>query len=413
MMNMRNLFLTALVIAALTLGAGMILAQDDGGGSDEDAPVKSREHFGFGVRGFGNHDRDFGRGAMGRGFGGRDMGQVGAQLLPLITEATGLELDALRSALRDGSSLASLIEANGGDVANFIAQATELVSAQVNANIAERIEALVNGEHPGGKEGRNLRGFGQRGMGGNVAVLTGGSDALALVMEATGLEPGELRSAMLDGGTLASLIEANDGDVATFTAQASDMANSMIDAVVAAGRLTAERAATIKAGIAERIEALVSGEHPFAKGMRTRAAAWDAAKERGSEADGEESGTRYTLDETFATVRNGVRLVMSWDAAANAFSGTVENTTTATIQAVRVEVHLSNGVELGPTTPGDLAPGETRAVQLSAAGQDFDGWSPHSETGSGEHGGNESEGRGEHGGSGDESHDSDENDAEG
>ena len=109
----------------------------------------------------------------------------------------------------------------------------------------------------------------------------------------------------------------------------------------------------------------------------------------GSGGAGEESGTTLSLNETFDTIRNGVRLVMFYDATTQTFIGVVVNTTTQTIPAVRVEVHLSNGVELGPTIPGDLAPGETRLVELSAAGTSgFDGWSPHAESGEsgGEHG---------------------------
>ena len=76
-----------------------------------------------------------------------------------------MSAEALRSAMAEGSSLASLIEADGGDVAAFIAQATELVSARVNANIAERIEAMVNGERPAGAKDMDGRAFGRRGLG--------------------------------------------------------------------------------------------------------------------------------------------------------------------------------------------------------------------------------------------------------
>ena len=51
-------------------------------------------------------------------------------------------------------------------------------------------------------------------------------------------------------------------------------------------------------------------------------------------------------------VRAGARLVLRYDAATQTFVGTVENTTSVTLSQVRVEVHLSNGVELGP----DYAP---------------------------------------------------------
>ena len=70
-----------------------------------------------------------------------------------------------------------------------------------------------------------------------------------------------------------------------------------------------------------------------------------------------------------------------------------------TLQRVRVEVHLSNGIELGPTTPADLGPGQQRDLELKATAKDFDGWSAHPEVGSGEHGGEGSEDGGEeHGG---------------
>ena len=56
------------------------------------------------------------------------------------------------------------------------------------------------------------------------------------------------------------------------------------------------------------------------------------------EASGEESGTALALDETYDVVRNGARLVMTYDAQSNAFKGTVENTTGGTLTQVRVEV---------------------------------------------------------------------------
>ena len=113
--------------------------------------------------------------------------------------------------------------------------------------------------------------------------------------------------------------------------------------------------------------------------------------DNGGEA-GEESGTALSLDETYDAVRKGVRLVMSYDAEDNSFNGTVENTTGETLREVRVEVHLSNGRELGPTTPVDLDPAMEREVRLVATGSDFDAWTPHAEVGAGEHGGSGEDG---------------------
>ena len=116
--------------------------------------------------------------------------------------------------------------------------------------------------------------------------------------------------------------------------------------------------------------------------------------------DGEESGAELALNETYDQVRNGARLILAYDAQTNAFKGTVENTTDETLKQVRVEVHLSNGKELGPTPAADLAPGEKREVQLIATSTDFDGWTAHPEVGEGEHshGGEHGEHDSEHGG---------------
>lgn len=119
-----------------------------------------------------------------------------------------------------------------------------------------------------------------------------------------------------------------------------------------------------------------------------------------TEAGDEESGQQFGLADTYDRVRAGARLTLSYDAAANAFTGTVVNTTNATLPQVRVEVHLSNGVELGPTEPVDLAPGESVAVRLPAGSQPFVSWGAHPEVGGGnvEDGGEHSGGDGEHGG---------------
>ena len=122
----------------------------------------------------------------------------------------------------------------------------------------------------------------------------------------------------------------------------------------------------------------------------------------GGEGGGEEgSGAMLAPDQTFDMVRSGARLILNYDAASNAFTGTVDNTTNNVLTQVRIEVHLSDGTELGPTTPIDLAPGEMAVVKLASTGASFTGWVAHAEVGGGE-GGAESgnEGGGEHGSGG-------------
>ena len=118
----------------------------------------------------------------------------------------------------------------------------------------------------------------------------------------------------------------------------------------------------------------------------------------GAEGSGADS---LALDETYDAVRSGARLILKYDAPSNSFEGTVENTTNGVLGRVRIEVHLSNGAELGPTTPTDMAPGEVATVNLPATQASFTGWTAHAETGTGEEGsesGEEHRDGGEHGG---------------
>ena len=121
----------------------------------------------------------------------------------------------------------------------------------------------------------------------------------------------------------------------------------------------------------------------------------------GSEGGGGEEGSganQLAPDETFDMVRGGARLILGYDAASNSFKGTVENTTGGTLDRVRIEVHLSNGTELGPTTPVDMAPGEVRTITLPSTQASFTGWVAHAEVGGGEGSGGEA--AGEHGSGG-------------
>jgi hypothetical protein len=103
------------------------------------------------------------------------------------------------------------------------------------------------------------------------------------------------------------------------------------------------------------------------------------------EGEGEESGPQIGLDGTHNEVRKGVRLILSFDSESSSFVGTVENVSEKTVPKVRVEVHLSNGKELGPTKPVNLAPGKKIKVKLPAVDQTFTWWKAHAEAGSSEH----------------------------
>lgn len=147
------------------------------------------------------------------------------------------------------------------------------------------------------------------------------------------------------------------------------------------------------------------GEHderrgePGERGGAHRERRGEHGERRGESGRGEESGKRLGKNEIWNATRNGARLVLGYNAASQSFKGTVQNTASRTLSDVRVEVHLSNGVELGPTTRTHLKPGAKMPVELSAANQKFTWWTTHAEHGSEEGHGPEYEGgeRGEDG----------------
>ena len=124
----------------------------------------------------------------------------------------------------------------------------------------------------------------------------------------------------------------------------------------------------------------------------------ESGGESGGSGSEEGSANMLAPDEAYDAIRSGARLILGYDQTSNSFTGTVENTTGNVLSSVRIEVHLSNGTELGPTTPVDMAPGEVLRVNLPATAASFTGWIAHAEVGGGE-GGGEHSGNGEHNGS--------------
>ena len=134
------------------------------------------------------------------------------------------------------------------------------------------------------------------------------------------------------------------------------------------------------------------GEHGSQAGSNGENGQHSEAGERGGESSdangGEAIGANsLAADAAFDEVRNGARLVLKFDDASNSFRGSVENVSDRLLTRVRVEIHLDNGTELGPTTPTDLAPGETLEIVLPSTPESFSAWTTHAEFGGGEGGG--------------------------
>ena len=85
-----------------------------------------------------------------------------------------------------------------------------------------------------------------------------------------------------------------------------------------------------------------------------------------------ESGQLWNRGSTASEIVNGIKLILTYDAANESFKGTLENLNTKVAPQVRVEVHVydaaGNSAEYGPTAPADMQAGEKRNVTLAAPG---------------------------------------------
>jgi hypothetical protein len=173
--------------------------------------------------------------------------------LEAAAEAIGITEAELLAALQDGQSIAQVAEANDVDVQTVIdamvAAATERLEAAID-ELPDRMAEVVE------REGLPDRGTGHMRHG----HFGAGLDAAA---EAIGIESEELRSALRGGSTIGEVAEANDVDVQTVIDALVADAEAALDEAVANGRLTEDRATSIKANLPDRIEAMVNGEGRF------------------------------------------------------------------------------------------------------------------------------------------------------
>ena len=162
--------------------------------------------------------------------------------ISVAAEQLGLESSDVRTALRDGTTLAELAAANGssGDalVAAIVGAYQEASGAAAEADKVARIEQLVN------EGGRGVAGSGFR------AGLRG---SLELLSSTLGMTSEELRAELAGGATIAEVAAAQSVSV-----------DALVDAIVAAllerkPDLTDEQIATISDRLQQRIE---SGESP-------------------------------------------------------------------------------------------------------------------------------------------------------
>jgi hypothetical protein len=196
---------------------------------------------------------------------GRPRMQAAQALIEAATIETGLEAHDLMQQMHDGSALADIITANGGNVENVVANAVAEATERINAAVVEgrisqeqadellaSLETVfteaVNGQFPERPGRPGQRSF-ARGLAQQVA-------------EATGLEVSEVVAQVRDGVTVAELLTANGVDVTNFTNDVIANASERLAQAVENGRITQERADEMIAQLIERLLEILNSSHP-------------------------------------------------------------------------------------------------------------------------------------------------------
>jgi hypothetical protein len=173
-------------------------------------------------------------------------------------DETGMTRVELAAALSDGSTLADVVTAAGGDVQAVIVAAvatgqaridaalangriTDAQAASLSADLTAAVTAALNGE-----DGPNWVGSGRVRHGAQHLLI----DSVA---EATGLTPREIRQARRDGQSLNAMVEANGGDAQAVLNAAVNAATARIEAAVAEGAMAQSQADLLLPKLTERL----------------------------------------------------------------------------------------------------------------------------------------------------------------
>jgi hypothetical protein len=128
-----------------------------------------------------------------------------------------------------------------------------------------------------------------------------------------------------------------------------------------------------------------SGESSLAQESDERSSGESRLEVAGAESgeehseEGEESGVYIARTARWSETRGDAWLQLSFNSGSNAFSGRVSNTGNEPLCDVRIEVHLSTGVELGPTEATEVPYGGSINVTVPTGGEEFATWTAHHE----------------------------------
>ena len=195
----------------------------------------------------------------GGGFGGKRVSPV-----EILSDLTGVSVEDIRGARQSGDSLADIAQANNVTTEDYVAAVVDAATtaiddavadgklsedraAEIKEGLTDKVTAMVTSE--AGWHGRS-RGW--------AVKLDNKPSPVVVLSELSGLSVEEIRESRVAGTSLADIGEANGVTKDAYISELVSRATAAIDAAVEAGRLSEERARTMKDGLADRVESIVT-----------------------------------------------------------------------------------------------------------------------------------------------------------
>ncbi len=245
-------FLVALTTAGLLAagGAGVAAAagSDDGSGSTPSAPAHLSAHPGRQAR---KH-------------------KLAGQALKIAADKIGVSTKDLKAALKSGKTVADVARSKNVDPADVVKALVDAANTKIDkavtdkklsadkatklkANLTDRVTKLVNNAH------LKSEAYGRRGH----LVKEAGK----IAADTIGVSPQDLRAAVKGGQSIAEVATSKGVDPQTVIKAIVDAGNTKIDQAVTDGKLSADRAATLKSKLTDRVTKFVNAHHGSAKGV--------------------------------------------------------------------------------------------------------------------------------------------------
>lgn len=189
-----------------------------------------------------------------------------------VATALGIEPTELMNFIRDGATIAEVIETENGDLESIITDVEAVMTERINQAVEDgiltqaRADVMLESLNDRIREAFNTTLERGRQPLERLGQWTG--EIVDILTESTGLEPAELRTQLGDGAILNDLIMANGADPQGVSDDILAVVSERINSAVADGNLTQDRADTLLAEIADNLPLWMSGERPLPIGDR-------------------------------------------------------------------------------------------------------------------------------------------------